>query len=334
MMRVLKWLALALLVLVAAGAAWGIHLYRSVPDIGEAAPLFDAPPPTVETRVRVSWLGVATLLIEDGETAIMTDGFFSRPRARSAFLGQVEPDRALIAQSLDRAGVRKLAAVIPVHSHYDHAMDAPEVARLTGALLVGSESTANIGRGWGLPEDRIKVVGDGDALTFGRFKVRFLAGRHVPSPFTGGSIDTPLVPPVRSTAYFEGTSYILHVEHEGRRLLIVGSAGFVPGKLAGIDAETVFLGAGLLGRQSEDYGHAYWDEIVAKVGARRVIPIHWDNFTLPLTEPLAPMPCLFDDFGAALASLRKSAAASGVRLQLINAWTATDPFAGPTPGRP
>ena len=38
-----------------------------------------------------------------------------------------------IARGLARNEVTTLAAVIPVHSHYDHAMDAPEVARRTGA---------------------------------------------------------------------------------------------------------------------------------------------------------------------------------------------------------
>jgi L-ascorbate metabolism protein UlaG (beta-lactamase superfamily) len=333
-MRLLKWLGLAVLILLLLAAVLGVHLYRSVPDIAGFAPLFDGAPPTAETRIRVTYLGVATLLIEDGETAIMTDGFFSRPRARTLLLNRIEPDRAAIAASLERAGVRSLAAVIPVHSHYDHAMDAPEVARATGALLVGSASTANIGRGWGLPEDRIKVVGDGEELTFGRFKVRFIVSRHVPSLFTGGEITAPLVPPARASDYLEGTSYILLVEHEGQRLLIVGSAGFVPGKLAEVEAETIFLGAGLLGRQGEGYMRAYWDEVVGRTGARRVIPIHWDNFTRPLSEPLQPLPHLFDDFDEALVFLEQRAAATGVTLQLMNAWTATDPFAGHPPARP
>ena len=56
-----------------------------------------------------------------------------------------------------------VAAVIPLHAHYDHAMDAPEVARRTGALLLGSESSANVARGWGLPERQIQVAKLGQA---------------------------------------------------------------------------------------------------------------------------------------------------------------------------
>ncbi|HEX6315320.1 MAG TPA: hypothetical protein VFZ73_10700, partial [Gemmatimonadaceae bacterium] len=77
--------------------------------------------------LRVTFLGVSTLLFDDGETAIMTDGFFTRPGLFSVAT-RIRPDSVRIRQALDSARVTRLAAVIPVHSHYDHAMDAPYVA--------------------------------------------------------------------------------------------------------------------------------------------------------------------------------------------------------------
>src|SRR5699024_1133187 len=107
-------------------------------------------------------------------------------------------------RALQRAEIDRLAAVIVVHSHYDHAMDAPAVAERTGAELIGSESTANIGRGWGLAEDRLRVVEGGEALRFGRFKVTLLRSRHAPiATADGGVIAQPLTPPARATAYKE-----------------------------------------------------------------------------------------------------------------------------------
>ena len=101
-----------------------------------------------ENRLTATFFGTTTILISDGETSVMTDGFFSRPRLRTLLFGKIMPDKKLIADVLEEAQVTNLTAVIPVHSHHDHAMDAPQVAIETGALLVGSESTANIGRGW------------------------------------------------------------------------------------------------------------------------------------------------------------------------------------------
>jgi L-ascorbate metabolism protein UlaG (beta-lactamase superfamily) len=104
--------------------------------------------PTGAVTVRFS--GTATLLFSDGQTQWMTDGWFTRPGPLRLLAGKISPDLQAIEQGLANNHVTTLAAVLPLHSHYDHAMDAPEVARRTGAQLLGSESTANIARGWGL----------------------------------------------------------------------------------------------------------------------------------------------------------------------------------------
>ncbi len=280
------------------------------------------------TGPRVSFLGVATVLLDDGETALMTDGFFSRPGKLQVFVGKVEPDLAAIGKGLQRAGVRKLAAVIPVHSHYDHAMDAPEVARRTGALLVGSESTANVGRGWGLPPAQIVVAKLNEPMQLGRFTVTLLASRHAPTGFTGGVIDKPLKPPVRAVEYKEGQSYAVLVQHEGKALLINGSAGFEPAALANVQADVVMLGIGSLGMRDAAYRDAYWQEVVVGVKARRVIPIHWDDFWIPSEGPMKPMPVPLDRFDESMAFLHERAKREGIEVRLPAQWEPMDPWQG------
>ena len=84
-------------------------------------------------KLRVTFLGVSTLLFDDGETAWMTDGFFTRPSLSQVLFGKIESDRGLVAKALEHLHVTKLKAVIPIHSHYDHALDSALVAQLTGA---------------------------------------------------------------------------------------------------------------------------------------------------------------------------------------------------------
>lgn len=324
--------ALALLVLCALGAlVWALQQHPSLQpyaDLRWKAPSGGGAPPTL----KVTFLGVSTVLLDDGETALMTDGFFSRPGKLQTFLGQVEPDMQAITQGLQRAGVPggvgKLAAVIPVHSHYDHAMDAPEVARRTGALLLGSESTANVGRGAGLVESQIRVARLGEPQQFGRFTLTLYPSRHAPTGFTGGEITAPLRPPVRASEYKEGQSYALHVAHGGRTLLIVGSAGFEPGALRGVHAEVVLQGIGALGPRPESYRDALWTEVIAAVGARRVIPIHWDDFWQPPGQPMVPMPPPLDDFDASMVYLRDRGAREGVDVRLPLEWLAMDVWGG------
>jgi L-ascorbate metabolism protein UlaG (beta-lactamase superfamily) len=293
-----------------------------------------------KTPLRVSFLGVATLLLDDGETAILTDGFFSRPDRMQSFLGKVEPDLNNITRGLARAGITltdqpltpghsgKVAAVIPLHSHYDHAMDAPEVALRTGAVLLGSESTANVGRGWGLPETQIKVAKLGQAMQYGRFTITLYPALHAPTGFTGGEIAQPLRPPVRASAYKEGQSYAMLVQHDGRALLITGSAGFVPDALKGVKAEVVLLGIGTLGQRSDAHRQDYWREVVGVSDAKRVIPIHWDDFWLPSDQPMQPLPPPLDNFDVTMQFLTTRGAAEHVEIRLPLAWQAMDVFDG------
>lgn len=293
---------------------------------------------TAKPPLKVTFLGVASVLFDDGETALLTDGFFSRPDKMQTFLGQIEPDLQAITNGLRRAGIPdqtgKLAVVIPLHSHYDHAMDAPEVAKRTGAWLLGSESTAMVGRGWGLSESQIHIAVLGKPTTFGRFTVTLLAGAHSPTGFTGGEILEPLTPPVRASDYKEGQSYAALVQHDGRSILVTGSAGFVPGALQGVRADVVLLGIGALGMRSDAFRSDYWREVVGSVHAQRVIPIHWDDFWVASTLPMQPMPVPLDRFEVSMLFLQQQAKHDAVDLRLPLEWKAMDVFEGLKPRSP
>jgi L-ascorbate metabolism protein UlaG (beta-lactamase superfamily) len=276
---------------------------------------------------RVTFLGVSTLLIEDGRNAILTDGFFSRPGLLRVLLGKLAPDPHAIEAGLKRAGIERLDAVIVTHSHYDHALDAAEVARRTGATLVGSTSTANIGRGSAFPEARMRIVEGTAEMTFGDFRVTLVPSRHLPHGMAMGEIDAPLVPPARALDYREGGSFSIFVEHPRGTLLVQASAGFIDGALAGRQADVVLLGVGGLSTMDEAYHQGYWREVVEAVGARRVIPIHWDDFTRPLTEPLAVMPRLLYDLDATLTFLDARASAARIDLAWLPIAQPVDPFA-------
>jgi L-ascorbate metabolism protein UlaG (beta-lactamase superfamily) len=243
--------------------------------------------------VTVRFSGTATLLFSDGETQWMTDGWFTRPGPVRLMAGKIRPDLQAIEAGLAANKVTELAAVLPLHSHYDHAMDAPEVARRTGALLLGSESTANIGRGWNLPESQIQVLVDRQPVRLGQFVITPIESRHFefPDPAVRERalgeplINAPLVPPVRMLEYRVGTAYVLHVSHPKGSWLIVGSAGYVEGALQGFSADTVFLGVGGLGSQTADYRENFWRETVTAVAPSRIIPIHFDSLTAPVAGP-------------------------------------------------
>jgi L-ascorbate metabolism protein UlaG (beta-lactamase superfamily) len=315
-------LLIALLVLLVLAAGWVLLRLNDRPSLEPYARLRLASEPAAAggPAVTVTFLGVSTLLISDGTTSLMTDGFFTRPAKRAVFLGRVAPDPEVVGRTLERAGVRELAAVFAVHSHYDHAMDSPEVARRTGALLVGSESTANIGRGVGFPEERIRVIRPGEPMRFGAFEVTALAQPHFPHGMAMGEITQPLVPPAGAMDYLDGGCFSLFFAHPSGTLLVQGSAGFERDALAGRHADVVLLGIGGLGTKDFAYHEAYWDAVVAPVAPRCVIPIHWDDFTLPLDAPLEAAPRLIDDVEGSLAFVETKTRAVNMGLGLLPEW--------------
>ena len=296
------------------------------PDIGRYADRFDVPP--ARGTFKVTFLGVASLLVDDGETALMTDGFFTRPSLPRVALGRIAPDRARVTSCLRQAGVQRLAAVVPVHTHFDHALDSALVAQLTGAALVGGESAANVGRGAGLAEERIRVVTPGEPMSYGGFTVTMLASHHCPPDRFPGVITEPLVPPTRARDYRCGEAWSVLLGHRGgRTALVQGSAGYVPGLLSGHRAEVVYLGVGQLGVQDEGYLRSYWDETVRTVGARRVVLVHWDDFFRPLDRNLRALPYLGDDLHATMRGVDELARRDGVLVSLPRVWRREDPWA-------
>jgi L-ascorbate metabolism protein UlaG (beta-lactamase superfamily) len=299
------------------------------PDLGRHSHRFSVPVAGPDAPLTVTWLGVTTLLIDDGTSAVMTDGFFSRPGLGRVGVGKVSPSPARVDGCLARVGVTRLAAVVPVHTHFDHALDSALVADRTGAQLVGGESAANVGRGHGLTADRLVIADSGTPIRLGAFDITLMKSRHSPPDRFPGTIDQPVVPPVRAAAYRcgEAWSALIHHRSSGRRLLIQGSAGFVKGSLTGRRAEVVYLGVGQLGVQPESYVVDYWMETVRAVGARRVVLVHWDDFFRPLSKPLRALPYVADDLDVSVRVLSRLAEQDGVALDMPTVWQREDPWA-------
>lgn len=304
------------------------------PDLDAYADRFDVP--EAGGGLCATFLGVSTILLDDGTTAILTDGYFSRPGMFSVLASKISPNLGRIDACLNKAlGSRQLAAVIPVHSHFDHVLDSAVVAHRTGAQLLGGISTANVGRGGRLPEDRITVAEPGTPITLGDWTVTLIESDHCPPDRYPGEIAAPVVPPARAGAYRCGEAWSILVGHtSGPSTLIQGSAGFVVGSLAGRQAQVAYLGIGQLGLQSEEYLTTYWTETVRAVGATRVVLTHWDDFFSPLPmhpgdKPLRALPYAGDDLDVTMRVLGRLAKDDGVHLSFPTLWRRENPWLPP-----
>lgn len=334
-MRILKILLAIIVILAILAASLFYYSLNNHASIGEYEKWYEGVDtnPT-QSDLKIQFVGVSTLVISDDSTTIMTDGFFSRFSSWDMLFGEIEPQTADIKWAVDKLAMDKLDAILVVHSHFDHAMDAPEVAKLTGAPMYGSASTANIGRGWNLAENQIKVFQDGRAMQFGKFKVTPILSNHyvfanaaVKEQALGGNqeITELLVPPVSALAYKMGGAYSFLFEHPEGSFLLQSSAGWKSGSLDGIQVDKVILGVGGLGAQTEDYQATYFKELVDAVSAKHIYLIHWDAFAGSIRQPIQG-PSLFIDWyaGATIKGFeaveREVAKRPGLKVNLLPQW--------------
>ncbi|HZD51480.1 MAG TPA: hypothetical protein VE175_00400 [Woeseiaceae bacterium] len=290
--------ALAALLLLAAGAL--VWQWRDRPAVSALGwPVASAARNTAG-RVTVTWLGITTLLFDDGETQILTDGTFTRLSPFDiASRRRVWSDAAAINRRIAEFRLGRLAAIIPLHAHFDHAMDIGQVANRTSAIVLGSESAANIVRGAKVPVRQYQILADGESRRFGNFTITLFESAHAPvgpgdDHWLSGTIEQPLTQPARVSDWKSGVCWSVLIAHPQGTALVEGSGGFVDGKLEGEKVDVVFLSVAGLAGLGREYVERYWSETVARTTAARVYPIHFDDYTQPFGE-LRLLPEMVDD---------------------------------------
>jgi L-ascorbate metabolism protein UlaG (beta-lactamase superfamily) len=225
----------------------------------------EAVPLGLPDGLELEWLGVAGYRLTYEGVSLLVDPYVSRVPLRTLLLRRPAlPD----AQALERY-VRPpgpVAGILIGHTHWDHAVDAPALARRFGTTAYGSDSLARLMRG--------PVV------------VRFTPSRHSKLLF-GRKVpfDGPLtcedVHALSPGAYRCGAVYGIRIEVAGIALYHQGSADLDDAAL-GHEPVDVFL-AGVTGRQVTP---RYWERILPKLDPRVLVPTHYDDFFAPLGRPL------------------------------------------------
>jgi len=302
--------AVAMLLTVAMAAMW----WR---DTGNATPV-------TAHQFNARWMGDGSILLGDGASAILVDPYFSRLSREQVLRGTVAPDTARVDAALRQAGAKKLLAVLSTHTTFDHAMDAPIVASRTDADIVGSSSLMMVARGAAMSERRLRNFENGDVIVYDGFKITAVPS---PSDLSGddsvaGEIDIPLRPPVAALAYRAGRGYSLVVEHDGRRVLIVGRPSFAPGSMLGIDADVVFLSIDGLAEKGERFAAEYWREVVETTRAGLVVLTQWDDRAYPLEHGVRPPSQR--DYSTVIGWMQDLGAAQGVTVRVPKAFERID----------
>src|SRR6266545_1673363 len=143
-------------------------------------------------RLHLTHLGAAGWIISDGRTTVLLDPYLSRLRFSGRAFGA--PDAVtvpgdtrplLTMDEVPATDVATIDARVPradfillSHSHFNHCMDMPYIARKTGATVIGTESTANVARAGGVADAQILTVRGGEDYEFERLSIAVVPSLH------------------------------------------------------------------------------------------------------------------------------------------------------------
>src|SRR5688500_4434320 len=121
--------------------------------------------------MELRYLGVAGWQISAEGYSLVIDPYFTRISMRQLVFGRAIPNVALIRQYMPSAN-----AILVTHAHYDHLMDVPDAAQITGAQVWASPQGCDLLRILGTPD--ACVMYPNDVLTLGPFSVEVYDSKH------------------------------------------------------------------------------------------------------------------------------------------------------------
>ena len=261
----------------------------------------------------LQWTGTAGFRVVAGGHHFWFDPHLSRHSPWQTIRGPLLPNAERIAADVDRCD-----AIAVGHSHHDHSIDTPWLAKRHGARVYGSASTLNICRGAGVDPALLTELVPGQGYDDGPFRLTayrslhspFLLGR-VPLP---GRIETPLRTPAAVHRYRVGEVYGLHLACDVGAVYHVGSANLVEAELEGVRADVVL--ACTVGRQAVD---DFTPRLLRALRPKLVIPCHWDQFWRPIDAPVRQIPG--NDLAGFIDEVKAFSADIEVRVLPIRGWS-------------
>jgi L-ascorbate metabolism protein UlaG (beta-lactamase superfamily) len=233
----------------------------------------------------VDWLGVSGYRMSYEGHDLYIDPYISRAPL-SAVLARrpALPDPALLDRHVPRPGIAAVGVLIG-HTHFDHAIDAPAIARRLGCSAYGSRSLQTLMALHGA-RDQAVVVTPYERYELGPFLVSFtpsvhsklLLGLAVPM---AGELTCDHLDALNPGAYKCGDVYGIRIEVAGTSFYHQGSSNLIDDAIRDAPVD-VFL-AGVAGRGFTDN---YWRRVITRLQPQTIVPTHYDDFFRPIDADL------------------------------------------------
>jgi L-ascorbate metabolism protein UlaG (beta-lactamase superfamily) len=251
---------------------------------GEALAELEARPLALPAGLEIEWLGVSGYRLSHEGHTLLVDPYVSRVPLRDLLLRRrALPDPGALERFVRAPG--KTVGVLVGHTHFDHAVDAPALARRLNCQAFGSASLVNLMALHGMAERAVEVE-PYRVYELGPFEVSFTPSAHsklllgLAVPYDG-ELTCEHLDSLSPAAYRCGQLWGISIAVAGVHLYHQGSADLIDDAIRerGVD---VFL-AGVAGR---GFTERYWQRILPRLEPRAVVPTHYDNFFRPLGQDL------------------------------------------------
>ncbi len=229
----------------------------------------------------VRWLGTAGFRFTYEGTTLLIDPYVTRLPLGDLVRRRVVPSAPdAVARWIDHAD-----AVLVGHTHFDHALDVPAIARRFHARTFGSRSLAHLMAIHGLADQAIEVEPHRD-YEVGPFRFHFVPSVHSKLqlgygiPYSG-ELTCDHVDELTPQAYRCGQVWGIWLEVAGVTFYHQGSADFLDDELR--DRDVDYFLCGISGRRFTPH---YVERIVATLQPRAIVPTHYDDFFRALDQPM------------------------------------------------
>jgi len=240
--------------------------------------------------IQLKYLGTAGWQISDGKISVLIDPYISRVKLGTGPGISPDDNRQTVKRSdyfvsdtvsIDSL-VQKTDFILVHHSHFDHLSDVPYIAKKTGAKVIGTETTCNILRAYGIPDEQLYPVRGGEDYQFENFAVRVIPSIHsaLNDKHYLDSRTYTEVPeaPLKVSEFIEGSSLMFLARFDRHEVLTMGSMNFVERELVGLEPDILLAGV----NRSQLGLYKYNERLLAVTNKPKwIIPTHWDNFRLP-----------------------------------------------------
>jgi L-ascorbate metabolism protein UlaG (beta-lactamase superfamily) len=235
--------------------------------------------------VGLGWLGVAGYRLSYEGQVLYIDPYVSRVPLRSVVSGRPALADPALHDRLFGSDPDQAVGILVGHTHFDHAIDVPLLARRWQVPAYGSSSLRKLMVLHGLAEGAVEVV-PRQEYEIGPFEVTFFPSLHsklvlgFKVPFDG-EFSCEHLDGLAPRAYKCGDIYGIRIKVAGMTFYHQGSANLIEDQVprGGVD---VFL-AGIAGRS---FTPNYWSRILPRLEPRTVVASHFDDFFRAADAPL------------------------------------------------